>query len=158
MISGYKCFDKGLKTHYGDELEVGKVYHVKDNIRFQQSGFHMCQNLEDTLRYFDAFNDEVVVASVTGFGKINEYEDDYNGFYNMYAVEYLLINRILSHEEIIDYALHLPPYRVKRFISLFKLMPDEIKLFQEKYANESDVLNTIDYYQNGISDSYHKQK
>ena len=120
MVQGFKCFKKGLINRYGMIFELGKVYHDDKEIKFHQSGFHMCTNLEDTLRYFDAFNEEVDIASVIGSGKINKYDDEYNGFYDMYSVEYLQVCHVLTRDEIMNYVLDLPPMRVKRFISLYK--------------------------------------
>lgn len=47
----------------------------------------MCMNLVDVFRYFDCFNENVKVCEVIGNGKIEVYDDEYNGFYNMYSVE-----------------------------------------------------------------------
>lgn len=158
MVNGYKCFNKGLINRYGHKFEEGEIYHYVGDVKFHKSGFHMCSNLEDTLRYFDAFNDEVDIASVTGYGDINAYDDEYNGFYDMYAVEYLKINHVLTRDEIIEYALKLPEFQVKRFISLFKLTNDEIELFQDKFFNVKSVILTIDYYQNKDNDKVLKLK
>ena len=81
---GYKCFNEDLTNRYGAEFKVGKTYHVSGNIKFGNdgNGFHMCKNMEDTLRYFDAFNGNVRICLVYGFGKSNKYNDEYNGFYD----------------------------------------------------------------------------
>ena len=157
MIEGYKCFDKDLINRYGSKFEIGKIYHAEDEIKYHCNGFHMCANLEDTLRYFDAINNPVNIAKVIGYGNINEYDDEYNGFYNMYAVEYLEIISLLSRDEIINYALKLSPERVKRFISLYKLNNDEIELFKEKYNKIPFVMDTIEYYQLGNDKIYQKK-
>lgn len=94
MIIGYKCFDVGLINRYGMKFDVGKDYHVSNEIKYQNNGFHMCTNLEDTLRYFDAMNGEVEIAKVIGYGSIDEYDDEYNGFYEMYAVENIRVLHI----------------------------------------------------------------
>ena len=157
MILGYKCFDEGLINRYGKKFEIGTVYHEENDIKFHYNGFHMCLNLEDTLRYFDAFNSSVDIAKVIGYGNIDEYSDEYNGFYDMYATEYLKIMYVLSRDEIIDYALKLSSERIKRFISLYKLNKEEIMLFQEKYSKNADVLDAIDYYQLGNNKIYQKK-
>ena len=158
MVKGFKCFDKGLTSRYGDKYEVGKTYHDEKIVKFHEGGFHMCTNLEDTLRYFDAINGDVDIALVTGDGEINKYDDEYNEFFDMYAVEYLTIDRVLSRDEIIEYVLKLPPYRVKRFITLFSLTPDEIELFKEKFYKDYLVLDAINYYQNDEFREYAKKK
>ena len=157
-IVGYKCFNKGLISNYGDKFEIGKVYHESGNIKYNKCGFHMCTNLEDTLRYFDTFNNEVDIADVIGYGTINESFDDYNEFYNMYAVEYLIIRHILTHQEIIDYAINLPPMRLKRFLSLYKLTKEDLLMFREMFNKEEIIMQTLDYYQDENSKLYLKRK
>ena len=136
MIEGYKCFNSGLVNRYGLKFEPFKEYHATGDIIFHSNGFHMCVNLEDTLRYFDAMNKSVDIAKVVGYGDTSQYDDEYNGYYDMYAVEYLKILSVLSRDEIIDYALKLTPLRAKRFISLYKLSDNEIILFKEKFYNK----------------------
>ena len=156
MITGFKCFNRGLVNRYGEKFEPGIKYHAPGEIKYHQNGFHMCANLEDTLRYFDAMNDEVEIARVLGFGSIDTYDDEYNGFYDMYATEYMEILQVLSHDEIINYALKLTPERVKRFISLFKLTKEEQETFKGKFNNPS-VLMTLEYYQNNNDKVYQKR-
>ena len=62
MIEGYKCFSEGLVNRYGVKFEIGKIYHTENEVKYQYNGFHMCANLEDTLRYFDAMDDTVDIA------------------------------------------------------------------------------------------------
>lgn len=157
MIYGYKCFNEGLVDRYGVKFEKEKVYHTNNDIKFNNNGFHFCTNLEDTLRYFDAMNSTVDIAYVIGYGDTNKYDDEYNGFYDMYATEYLQIVYVLSREDVIKYALKLSPERVKRFISLYRLNSDEIKLFEEKYYNIPSVLDAISYYQLGDTKVYKKR-
>ena len=146
IIYGFKCFKKGLISNYGDYFEEGKVYHVSNPI-YGKNGYHICMNLEDTLRFFDTFKEEVDIAYVKGYGDINESFDDYNEYYHLYSCEYLEIIHVLTREEIINYALNLSFLRVKRFLELFKLSLDELKLFEEKYKNNSYVNSSINYYQ-----------
>lgn len=70
MITGYKCFNKDLINRYGMQFEVGKIYSVNGNISFGNNGndFHMCVRLEDTLRYFDSFTQEIDICEVIGYG------------------------------------------------------------------------------------------
>lgn len=158
MVNGYKCFNKDLTSRYGDVFEIGKTYHSMGEIKFNKNGFHMCTNLEDTLRYFDAFNEEVDIANVVGYGKVDKYDDEYNEFFDMYATEYLIINHIMSHDEIINYALNLPPYRLKRFLSLYKLSKEELVMFRDRFSKEMMIMSTLDYYQDENSKLYIKKK
>lgn len=154
MLYGFKCFNKGLINCYGKEFEVGKSYHIDGDIKFgvRGNGFHMCINLEDTLRYFNAMEDEVDICYVEGSGKMLLYEDEYYGYYDMYVVKNLKIIKKLTREEIISYALNLPDYRVARFVSLFRLTKEEKELFVKKYNNSHMVLRTMKYYQNSNID------
>ena len=80
-IKGYKAFDNGLINRYGKKFEVDKTYTTEGKISFGNdgNGYHFCQNIEDTLRYFDATEGDVVIAEVTATGDIAECEDEYNG-------------------------------------------------------------------------------
>ncbi len=158
MIVGYKCFNEGLVNRYGKKFELGMKYRVYDEIRFRENGFHLCTNLEDTLRYFDAMNEKVEIAKVLGFGNIDIYNDEYNGFYDMYAVEYMEIMHVLTRDEIINYAIHLPVERLRRFISLYRLTKDEIIAFKQKYSNIPAILMTIEYYQENNIKVFEKKR
>lgn len=158
-IIGYKCFNKGLVNRYKKELEVGKIYTASGSVSFGNDGhgYHFCKNLEDTLRYFDGMNEEISMCLVKGTGKIIEYEDDYNGYYDMYSSEHIEILKELTREEIISYALNLNEIRVCRFIQGFKLNSNEIKLFKEKWSQSKNVLKIIEYYQLKNIDAFKTQ-
>ncbi len=160
MVEGFKCFDKGLINRYGTKFEIGVSYHANGNIQFgnRGNGFHMCKNMEDTFRYFPATEEEVSVCYVKGSGNIDEGRDDYNEYYDMYAAENIEIIKKLEREEIINYALDLPSYRVIRFIQTFKLNNDEIELFKDKFSKNIDVINAISYYQLGDKEVYNRRK
>lgn len=146
-VKGYKCFYKGLSTQYGDKLELGKVYTAHGKIVFGKNGYHFCQRMEDTFRYFDTFNCEVDVAKVIGMGKIDTSYDDYNEYYDLYCSEKIMLLKLLTRDDIIRYGLNLFGPRAWRFISTFGLTKEEIKLFKEKYYNEYDMLKRISVYQ-----------
>ena len=65
MIYGYKCFNGDMTNLYGDKFEVGKSYILKGKFKSGPHGnaFHMCLNLEDTLKYFCAFCCGVINSS-----------------------------------------------------------------------------------------------
>jgi len=156
MIYGYKCFKKGLINNYGFKFEVDKTYHVSDNIVFgiNGNGFHMCERLEDTLRFFDTFSYDVDICVVNGFGECIKRDDEYNDYYNMYACENIYIKKKLTREEIILYGLSLHGFRVMRFISLFRLSNDEKMLFRDKFKDNYLVNDYIDYYQDNKKDVF----
>ena len=158
-MEAYKCFNKGLINRYGTKFEVGKLYKVSGKIKFGNSGngFHSCSYLEDTLRYFDTFSNNVDIALIDGFGNSIIYNDEYNGFYDMYVFEKMIINKVLTRDEIINYGLNLYDFRLKRFLSLYKLDYFEKKMFYDKYKNNNDILNYIEYYQNNKKDVFIKK-
>ncbi len=152
----YKCFKKGLVNRYGVKFELNKMYHTDGEISFGNdgNGYHMCTYLEDTLRYFNAMNGEVEICLVDGSGKYIKRDDEDNDFFDMYAFENMVILHVYSRSEIFEYAINLPEYRLKRFISLYKLTDDEKSRMIDKYNGNSDILKYIDYYQNGNKEAF----
>ena len=159
-IAGYKCFDKGLTNRYGIKFEVGKTYHCDKNIQFGNDGhgFHMCKRMEDTFRYFDTTDGKIDICKVTGFGKIHEFNDEYNGYYDMYACENIKINELLTREEIIMYGLKLDSFRVCRFIQTLRLTPEEVLLFKRKFQNDQEILSYIAYYQENDKEIFNRKR
>ena len=158
-IIGYKCFDKNLINRYGFQYEIGKIYSVNGKLKFGNhgNGFHFCKNLEDTFRYYDAMHNDIDICLVIGFGNIVEYEDKYYGYYDMYCAEKLLILRKLTRSEIIEYGYNLNEIRINRFISGFLLTEAERNIFKNKFYNRSEVIKTIEYYQEGNLDAFTKK-
>ena len=128
-IPGYKAFNKGLINRYGKVFEEGKIYRINNDIKWGNdgNGFHFCTYLEDTLRYFDGLNEEIDICKVMGSGNYVVYDDDYYGYYNMYATEYLKIIKNLTREEIIKETEKMWFERLNRFISGFKLTQEEFE-------------------------------
>ena len=156
MIFGYKSFDENYKNIAGMKMVEGKTYHTDGKIKYgiKGNGYHFAKNLEDTLR-FQLKNDRnlvnPIIAKVIGSGKIIEADDDYYGYYDLYVAENIMVEKFLTRDEVLEYALKLPDKRMERFVSLFRLTDDEIKLFKGKYIN---VDKAILYYQKGILDVY----
>ncbi len=159
-VVGYKCFNKDHTNRYGMEFVVGRTYtSASSDVSFgnnNKSGYHMCKNLEDTFRYFPADSEEISVARVRGSGNIITRDDEYNGFYDMYSVERLHIDKFLTREEIINYFLDKDITRVCRFIQLFKLTNEEINLYMNAFSSSETVINYIMYYQLGDKDIFNK--
>lgn len=158
-VKGFKCFDKNLVNHYGIKFSVGSLFLTSGAIKFglHGNGFHMCKNLEDTLRYYDTMNDEVRICEVLGGGDIKEYCDEYYGYYDMYAVSRLLITKELTRDEIINYGLNLNNIRVLRFLSGYKLTFEELNLFKNKFQNDVTIQQFIEYYQENKLDAFMKR-
>lgn len=144
-MRGYKVLNKGLINRYGFQYELNKKYTLDGDLKWKENGFHFCKYPEDTFRYIDAFNEEVDLTEVEGSGEIQLYEDDYYGYYDMYASSEIEIKRIVPREEYISIILgsHNPD-RVKRLITTMKLNDDEIEAIKKQYK-ELDFY--IDYYQ-----------
>lgn len=158
IIFGFKAFNNGLVNHYGFKYEINKLYHTNKDLKFgnEGHGFHMCKNIEDVFRYYDSENSEVCI--VMGFGDKILYEDEYNGYYEMYVTEYMIIEKILTREEIISYILNLNPDRVTRFISLFKLTDKEKNIFQKNFKKEKALQKYLDYYQYNNKNAFKEEK
>ena len=155
-IRGYKCFNKDLINRYGKKFEVGKIYVASGALKFGNNGngFHLCKNIEDTFRFFDVSNNDICICEVVGSGNIIEYEDKYNGYFGMYCVEKLKIEKELSREELVEQGLNLGFLRAERFVSMFPLTQEEIELFKQKYKNYINVLDAIAYHQENDKERY----
>ena len=155
-IIGYKSVDKNYKDISGNIVEENKTYHVDGDIIYGNggNGYHFAKKLEDTLRYQLSDEDFLTrpnIAKVIGFGDIVESFDEYYGYYELYAAESIKILKYLKEDEIIAYALKLNETRMLRFVSLYRLNSDEIKLFKNKYLSVDLALL---YYQMKIYNTY----
>ena len=162
-MKGYKAFYEGLKNKNGFQFEEGKTYSVEGKIKYGENGngFHFCERIEDTLRYF-CDEENIEFAEVTSLGENIEYQDHYNGFFNMYCTNKLRIDRVLSKEEIIQMFLGMESHnnqRLLRFLMLYPLTTEELALFKEKFSNEKEVMDVIYYYhENNPYKKYIKSK
>lgn len=134
MIKGFKILNEDFTNRYGFKFELEKIYTIEGKVTWgtRGNGFHFCKNLEDTFRYFDAINFKVQIADVSGAGDIITVNDEYYGYYDMYACSNIKINNFLKREEIINYLYKLLEYdiinrdRIIRFLSGYKLNDYEI--------------------------------
>ena len=157
-IKGYKAFNNDMTNRYGKKFEEGKIYYSENTPKFGNNGngFHFCERLEDTLRYFPAMEEKIKIARVTGLGEIVTENDEYYGFYDMHASSIISIDKILEREEIINMFLEdgRVESRIIRFIELFKLNEDEIRRFLDKKGDISGIIPAIEYYQLGDKSAY----
>lgn len=153
-VRGFKAFNSDMTNRYGKSFSVGCVYLSENIVKFKKYGYHMCKNFEDTLRYFDAMNGQISICSVIGFGLIDKYSDEYNGYYDMYAVQKIYIERKLERDELLQMAKNLNSFRLERFVSMFRLSDDEIQFLEPYPLNVSDA---IEYYQYGNKKVYAKR-
>lgn len=153
-IDGYKAFNGDMSNNYGAFFKEKKYYHISGDLKFGPSGngFHYAKNIEDTFRYISD-KENIKIASVTGYGKIKTYDDEYYGYYNMYVTNDIYINKILNRDEIISKIVLKGEDALKRFIVTgFRLTSDElIKI--DSYITR-DVRKYIDYYYLGHKDAF----
>lgn len=158
-IRGYKAFSKGLINSYDVSFEVGKGYHVDGDIKFGTTGngFHFCKNMEDTLRYVNGIDEEIEICEVVGSGTIVEFEDDYYGYYDMYACSDLYIEKILTREEIMDMAHHMNEIGLHRLFMGYKLTKEELETLRKLIKPyQKHLEKTISYFQLGDKDVYNR--
>lgn len=150
QIEGYKCFHEGLVTKTGKKMELEKKYTTNETPIFHSSGFHMCERLEDTLRFFDSFTEEIEICKVIGYPEYIKYDDEYYGYYNMYSCQGIILLEKLTRNEIMEIARNMNDFQIQRFISLFNLTPSEIEEFIKKYSDgyHDYILSIIRYHQN----------
>ena len=97
-MEGYKIFignKDNFENNYGFQFEEGKIYETDQEIFPKKAGFHFAKRLEDTLRYGNAREEDVIICKVTALGKIIEYEDEYYGYYDLYVTDKIKIDKIL---------------------------------------------------------------
>lgn len=158
MVVGYKAFNSDFSNRYGQVFEANQMYFSNDKtIKFTKTGFHLCKNLEDTFRYYDGFSD-IKIAKVVGLGKVDKFEDEYYGYYDMYSVERLYILYFLSKEEIFQYLNDIVDKgfwsfeRLLRFVSGYKLDEEEKNLIISKVDSDIQkkrLIKTLRFYQDG---------
>ena len=104
-MKGYKAFNKDMLAMNNIKFEIGKQMHIDGPIKagpIDGNGFHFCINFEDTFR-FVSFESNVLLCEIKAFGKIShEYCDEYNGYYGIYSCSDIILERIISREEIIN--------------------------------------------------------
>ena len=155
-VRGYKAYDN-MNDRFNNEYEVGKEYFVDGPIKFKQCGFHFCKNLEDVFRYYDGFDENTVICEVEGYGDIDTYNDEFYGYYDMYASSNLKIIKVLSREEIIDIVINRSIDSIKRFISGFKLTETEEKMILDKFKEEV-IEKYISYYQKNDKEAFQRKR
>lgn len=151
-VTGYKAFNKGLINQFNETYEVGKDYTLNSDLKWKKKGFHFAENLEDVLRYYDGFG-EIDICVVIGYGDIMSFYDDYYD-YEIIVSDHMRIVKVLSREEILEYAKKLPDYRLCRFISGFGLNEDEQLYLTE---GRSDLVQRyVRYFQCGEKDAFQR--
>ena len=161
-IKGYKAFHKDMTNHYNIPFREGIIYSVEGPLQYGSyerggNGFHFCERLEDTLRYYPAKEEEVVIAEVTSLGEVVRGFDEFYEFDDMYAARSLRVDTVLSREEIIERMLQIPvDHRVIRFLQYVKLTPEELQRFKETFKDRIHIMHALAYYQEGDTEVYER--
>ena len=102
-IYGYKIFNLNHCNRYGIKFKENTLYQTSKFVQFGNlgHGFHMCTNIEDCFRYIDT-SEGFSIASVVGSGHKQRVDDEYYGYYNMYVVSKLYINKFIDRKTIFN--------------------------------------------------------
>lgn len=148
---GYKAFEEELVNRYGQRFEIGKEYKIEGPLVFSFNakghghGFNFCANLEDTLRYVDG--SKAIIALVEAIGNLKKYDDEYYGYYDMFITDQIKLIKVLTLEEVFEYACNLSEERLVRMIRDYnQFTSEEILFFKVKFHTSRHVLEMIDYY------------
>ena len=155
-IIGYKAFHN-MKDRNGTTYEIGETYTIDGDAKYQERGFHFCEKLEDVLRFYDGFSDNINICLVEGSGNIDTYNDEYYEYFDMHSASAITILKELSREEIINTVLEQNIHSIMRFISGFKLTQKEIKAISAEYK-EQIIKDYIDYYQHEDKTAFTRKK
>lgn len=152
---GYKVFYKGLIDSFGNKHTIGAKYKLDGEVKWSQNGFHFCKRPEDTLRNFDDFNNELEIALIQASGNIIGYDDEYYGYYDMFASSEYKIIRVMSREEIVREVLNSKNiFRQKRLLERMRLTEEQLKLFKGLSEELDDI---ISYYQYHDTEVYQRK-
>ena len=147
-IIGYKAFNADFTNRYGMKFEVGKLYNSDGEIKFgvKGNGFHFCSCFEDTFRYFDT-KQGLILTEVEGSGNIVSYDDEYNGYYDMYASSEIKILRKIERKKIIDMIKKITyaDFRIR-------------KVLQTLYLTDEEIEELNPYFEKSINKIYSKKK
>lgn len=155
-VKGYKAFNKDSTNRYGKPFTEGETYRIVGEVKFGNdgNGFHMCKSLCDVFRYVNATEDDVLVAEVTGSGMYVKRDDEFYGYYDMYSVERIRIDRFLSREEIIELMLNSSSIDVRKFLMTCRLSEEEKILFARKFRNDLEIIKHLMYYHFGCKEIF----
>lgn len=152
---GYKAFDYDLVNRYGMKFDLNVEYSLSGELKFGNNGngFHFCTNLEDTLRYVDGAN--AIIVMVEALGNLKQYDDEYNGYYDMFVTNKIKIIKVLTKEDILKYMFKLPEFRMIRLISsFFQFSEEDLQMLEMLYQNNDSIIKAIRYYQRNELDAY----
>lgn len=133
-------------------------YKLDGEVKWSQNGFHFCKRPEDTLRNFDDFNNELEIALIQASGNIIGYDDEYYGYYDMFASSEYKIIRVMSREEIVREVLTSKNiFRQKRLLERMRLTEEQLKLFKGLSEELDDIISYYQYHDTKVYQRKYKK-
>lgn len=161
MIIGYKTFNPDGTTRYGDKLEIWKLYTVSGIIhtRFgddRNNGYHYCKDIGAVFRFFDFDNGvEPKIARIIASGDTDRVED-LTGDYETFASRSIILEKWLTHEEIVDTVLaSISSIRLALLCNNFVLYGDEKYRLLDRVKGDSGLTKAVLYYKFGYKNIYY---
>ena len=160
---GYKSFDGQRRNQMGVIFEEGKIYTAKGNLRpgmydyDHMNGYHMSEPLANVFRFFDSKAQGIEIAEVRGFGNCLKFDDEYNGYFDMYVCENLEVLRFMRRYEYVEKMLHQSEPDILKFISTFDMDEHEKRMFSYEFEGNKAVSKALAYYQYGDKEVYERE-
>lgn len=138
---------KGYVTFKGENIKENDV--VNEQILVYKS-------IEDSLRFF-SINDDKTVTRVTVNGEYETTGSKYYGYEGIIIANNIVIDEVLSYEQIIENMLNFGKNEVQlsRFLKSFKLNEEDKLEFLKKSL---DVYLCTKYYQDNETNIYKKDR
>ena len=138
---------KGYVTFKGENIKENDV--VNEQILVYKT-------IEDSLRFFD-INEDKTITRVTVNGEIEKTSSKYYGYDDVIIANNIVIDEVLSYEQIIENMLNFGKNEVQlsRFLKSFKLNEEDKLEFLKKSL---DVYLCTKYYQDNETNIYKKDR
>lgn len=161
MVIGYKAFNPDGTTRYGDKLELGKLYTTFGIIhtRFgeaKNNGYHYCKDIGAVFRFFDDDHGiEPKIARIIASGDTDRAEDR-TGDYETFASRSIILEKWLTHEEIVDIVLDSTfSIRLALPYNNFVLYGDEKYRLLDRVKDDRGLTEAVLYYKFGYKNIYY---
>ena len=138
---------KGYVTFKGENVKENDI--IKEQILVYKT-------IEDSLRFFD-INEDKTITRVTVNGEIEKTSSKYYGYDDVIIANNIVIDEVLSYEQIIENMLNFGKNEVQlsRFLKSFKLNEEDKLEFLKKSL---DVYLCTKYYQDNETNIYKKDR
>lgn len=149
-IKAFKAFTSPLTNKELYKFKLNYPYQLDGTkLAFGEYGygFHMTSSLADTFRFFNPINNNDY-CEVIGDGKIIQIDNFYFDSKPMYVAEKMIITKILTRQDILDYVYQADVDEFRRFLALFPFTKEEVQKLQAFYHNNSQYLELFKYFEN----------